>query len=249
MRRCYRRATEEELRSDGCRLCARSAGGLGTFSLRCFALYVSEALHLPLLAQVGAMEGLYLFCCVGNATYFDCLALQLPNAMFVFVFEGALFALTYNGDRFVLFTLLPRRKPRTERCSCLVVPWIVALATQHTGLNLTSSRLLRFACPADGWPGFLLHRGLGRPSAVLVKGAGGLLPSASLRSVPRLSARVFVFGWRGCRRAVSVFVCVGFCGGARPFGPRSLRLRFSQRCAHRCRTRCSRACSRAHRTR
>lgn len=34
--------------------------------------------------------------------------------MFEFVFEGALFALTYNGDRFVLFALLPRRKPRPD---------------------------------------------------------------------------------------------------------------------------------------
>lgn len=33
--------------------------------------------------------------------------------MFEFVFEGALLPLTYNGDRFVLFALLPRRKPRT----------------------------------------------------------------------------------------------------------------------------------------
>ena len=170
------------------------------------------------------MEGLYFFLLRWQRNILDCLALQLPNAMLVFVFEGALFALTYNGDRFVLFTLLPRRNPRTERCSCLVVLWIVALATQHTGLNLTSSRLLRFACPADGWPGFLLHRGRGRPSAVLVKGAGGLLPPASLRSVPRLSARVFVFGGRGCRRADSVFVCVGFCGGAR-LSPRGLRFR------------------------
>ena len=49
-------------------------------------------------------------------------ALYVPNAMFVFVFEGALFALTYNGDRFVLFALLPRRKPRTVQYSHLIVP-------------------------------------------------------------------------------------------------------------------------------
>ena len=34
--------------------------------------------------------------------------------MFEFVFEGALLPFTYNGDRFVLFALLPRRKPRTS---------------------------------------------------------------------------------------------------------------------------------------
>ena len=54
--------------------------------------------------------------------------------MFVFAFEGELFAFIVNGDRFVLLALLPRRKPRTDR-------------TMHPPcLNLTSSRLLRFAC-------------------------------------------------------------------------------------------------------
>lgn len=48
------------------------------------------------------------------------MAYLVPNAMFVFVFEGALLPLTHNGDRFVLFTLLPRRKPRTVRCSRLL---------------------------------------------------------------------------------------------------------------------------------
>ena len=42
-------------------------------------------------------------------------ALQLPKPMFEFVFEGALLALTFNGDRFVLLALKPRRKPRTDR--------------------------------------------------------------------------------------------------------------------------------------
>ena len=43
--------------------------------------------------------------------------------MFVFAFEGALLAFIVNGDRFVLFALLPRRKPRTSRqCSRLIVP-------------------------------------------------------------------------------------------------------------------------------
>ena len=41
-------------------------------------------------------------------------ALHLPNPMFVFVFEGALLAFIVSGDRFVLFALLPRRKPRTS---------------------------------------------------------------------------------------------------------------------------------------
>ena len=41
-------------------------------------------------------------------------ALQLPPAMFVFAFEGELLAFIVNGDRFVLFALLPRRKPRTD---------------------------------------------------------------------------------------------------------------------------------------
>ena len=33
--------------------------------------------------------------------------------MFEFAFEGELLAFIVNGDRFVLFALLPRRKPRT----------------------------------------------------------------------------------------------------------------------------------------
>ena len=46
-------------------------------------------------------------------------AYHVPNAMFEFVFEGALLPFTYSGDRFVLLALLPRRKPRTAQCSCL----------------------------------------------------------------------------------------------------------------------------------
>ena len=57
--------------------------------------------------------------------------------MFVFAFEGALFALTYNGDRFVLFALLPRRKPRTSVSAA-------ALSFQRTQPH--QRRLLRFAC-------------------------------------------------------------------------------------------------------
>ena len=79
------------------------------------------------------MEDLYLFLLRWQRNILDCLALQLPNAMFVFVFEGALFALTYNGDRFVLFTLLPRRNPRTERCSCLI-----------SGVSVHGLRLMAF---------------------------------------------------------------------------------------------------------
>ena len=60
--------------------------------------------------------------------------------MFVFAFEGALLAFTYNGDRFVLLALLPRRKPRTDGS---VQPPYHSMKE----LNLTSSRLLRFACP------------------------------------------------------------------------------------------------------
>ena len=42
--------------------------------------------------------------------------------MFVFAFEGELFAFIVNGDRFVLLALLPRRKPRTSRqCSRLII--------------------------------------------------------------------------------------------------------------------------------
>ena len=35
--------------------------------------------------------------------------------MFEFVFEGVLLPLTYIGDKFVLFALLPRRKPRESQ--------------------------------------------------------------------------------------------------------------------------------------
>ena len=60
--------------------------------------------------------------------------------MFVFAFEGELLAFTYNGDMFVLLALLPRRKPRTDGT---VQPPYHSMKE----LNLTSSRLLRFACP------------------------------------------------------------------------------------------------------
>ena len=59
--------------------------------------------------------------------------------MFVFAFEGELLAFIVNGDRFVLLALLPRRNPRTDRT---VQPPCHSVIE----LNLTSSRLLRFAC-------------------------------------------------------------------------------------------------------
>ena len=65
-------------------------------------------------------------------------ALHVPKPMFVFAFEGALFAFIVNGDRFVLFALLPRRKPRTSRDSA------AALSFQRTQPH--QRRLLRFAC-------------------------------------------------------------------------------------------------------
>ena len=67
-------------------------------------------------------------------------ALQLPKPMFVFAFEGELLAFIVNGDRFVLLALLPRRKPRTD--GSVQPPYHSVIE-----LNLTSSRLLRFACP------------------------------------------------------------------------------------------------------
>ena len=67
-------------------------------------------------------------------------AYQLPKPMFEFVFEGELLAFIVNGDRFVLLALLPRRKPRTDRTVQLPYHSVKEL-------NLTSSRLLRFAYP------------------------------------------------------------------------------------------------------
>lgn len=60
--------------------------------------------------------------------------------MFEFVFEGELLPFIVNGDRFVLLALLPRKKPRTDRSVQLPYHSVIEL-------NLTSSRLLRFACP------------------------------------------------------------------------------------------------------
>ena len=62
--------------------------------------------------------------------------------MFEFAFEGALFALTYNGDKFVLLALLPRRKPRTSaNAAALFQPY--------------QQRVLRFPCVVGRWRGFV----------------------------------------------------------------------------------------------
>ena len=77
-------------------------------------------------------------------------ALHVPKPMFVFAFEGALFAFIVNGDRFVLFALLPRRKPRTSRqCSRLII-----LVKE---LNLTTGGYSDFPVPFDRWHGFLVY--------------------------------------------------------------------------------------------
>lgn len=104
---------------------------------------------------------------------------QLPKAMFEFAFEGALLAFIVNGDRFELLALLPRRKPRTDR------------TVQPPCLNLTSSRLLRFACPIWRLAWISVSSGLGRPSTLIGrKAAGGLL---TLRRRARQKPRVFAF--------------------------------------------------------
>ena len=71
----------------------------------------------------------------------------MPKPMFVFAFEGALLAFIVNGDRFVLFALLPRRKPRTSRqCSRLII-----LLKE---LNLTSDGYSDSLAPFGRWHGF-----------------------------------------------------------------------------------------------
>ena len=109
-----------------CYSLARSAGGLSTFSIL-VRLSTSARLRTCLFGLRSRPRGLI----------FICFALHVPKPMFVFAFEGALFALTYNGDRFVLFALLPRRKPRTSVSAA-------ALSFQRTQPH--QRRLLRFAC-------------------------------------------------------------------------------------------------------
>ena len=99
--------------------------------------------------------------------------------MFEFAFESALLAFIVNGDRFELLALLPRRKPRTDR------------TVQPPCLNLTSSRLLRFACPIWRLAWISVSSGLGLPSTLIGrKAAGGLL---TLRRRARQKPRVFAF--------------------------------------------------------
>ena len=75
--------------------------------------------------------------------------------------------------------LLPRRKPRTDR------------TVQPPCLNLTSSRLLRFACPLWRLDWISVSSGLGRPSTLIGrKAAVGLL---TLRRLARQKPRVFAF--------------------------------------------------------
>ena len=66
--------------------------------------------------------------------------------MFVFAFEGALFALTYNGDSLVLFALLPRLNPRTS---------VSAAALLFKELNLTTGGYSDSLVPFDRWHGFM----------------------------------------------------------------------------------------------
>ena len=89
-----------------------------------FRSHISEALHLPLPLRSKRAR-----------TY--SVGVHVPNAMFVFAFEGALLAFTYNGDRFVLLALLPRSQPRTSFSAA-------AFFQPH------QRRVLRFPC--DVWP-------------------------------------------------------------------------------------------------
>ena len=72
--------------------------------------------------------------------------------MFVFAFEGALFALTYNGDSLVLFALLPRLNPRTS---------VSAATLLFKELNLTTGGYSNSRVPFDRWHGFHLYFGSG----------------------------------------------------------------------------------------
>ena len=111
---------------------ARSAKAPNLISLACSALYVSEALHLPLMHRSMQVGDLY-----------HSMAYHLPKAMYVIAYEGVLFALTYNGDRFVLFALLPRRKPRTSvQCSRLIIPYSKNSTSPVAGTTL----------PVHEWP-------------------------------------------------------------------------------------------------
>ena len=82
---------------------------------------------------------------------FICFAQYLPKPMFVFAFEGALLAFIVNGDRFVLFALLPRRKPRTD--GTVQPPY-----HSFKELNLTSDGYSDSLAPFGRWPGFRVFR-------------------------------------------------------------------------------------------
>ena len=78
--------------------------------------------------------------------------------MFEFAFDGALLPFTYSGDRFVLFALLPRRKPRTTvqppyRYSCR--HHVTAFKEQ---LNLTAAGYSDSRALLGDGPGFMLIR-------------------------------------------------------------------------------------------
>ena len=134
-----------------------------------FRSLISEALHLPLGLRSQDFEDLYV------------LAFQLPNPMFVFAFEGALFALTYNGDRFVLFALLPRRKPRTSVSAAALLFF--------KELNLTGSGYSDSHVPFGRRHGFCFvqrHR-----CFFLTKGAQPSAASFRRRCAPLFSASLY----------------------------------------------------------
>ena len=146
--------------------------------------------------------------------------------MFVFAFEGALLAFIVNGDRFMLFALLPRRKPRTSRqCSRLIS------TSPPAGTTLPLRRLadgMDFVCivavaplpyikPPQCMRGFTRYFCADRLAEVWSPCGGAAMP------------RVFVFGLRYAQAFSSSL--------------RSSVFGFSLRFAHRCRSRgpCSRS--------
>ena len=182
--------------------------------------------------------------------------------MFVFAFEGALLALTYNGDRFVLFTLLPRRKPRTSS----VQPPFRSVSRRNTAtfkdLNLTSGGYSDSHVSFDRWPGFpYVYTVTPLPYTLLSKPVYGFTLKkspvycdgiAKKRSIPKNAPLEF-------QNLPSEPPCGGMVpalpGGAQPFRAARfsssrfalLCLRFSQRRGNRCRTRCTCTRSRAQR--
>ena len=117
-------------------------------------------------------------------------ALQLPKPMFEFAFEGELLAFIVNGDRFVLLALLPRRKPRTDGS---VQPPYHSVKE----LNLTSSRLLRFACPIWRLAWIFVSSMRGRISTLCGRNAvWGLLQKKSRPSPSLEITSIFEFSRR-----------------------------------------------------